>query len=38
MLEGVVKEGDLALVDVKDGEISITGHQGPLTENAAEED
>ena len=30
MLEGAVQEGDLALVDVKDGEISITGRHGPL--------
>ncbi len=38
MLEGAVQEGDLALVDVKDGEISITGRHGPLEESAAAED
>ena len=35
MLDGAVKAGDIALVDVADGEIRISPRSGPLGETAA---
>jgi ATP-dependent Clp protease ATP-binding subunit ClpC len=31
MLDGLVKPGDIALIEVKDGEIQICGRAGPLS-------